>query len=270
VEGRNLLIEARFAERKLDRLPGLADELVRLNVDVIVTVTTPAAIAVKKATATIPIVMSGVADPVELGLVASLARPGGNATGVTNNPGSGFAGKQLQLLKEAAPAISRVAVIWNSSIPPEVRAFRGDMQTAAQALGLTLVSAEVQRAEGLADAFAAIGRERADALHVFPSTLNYTLSREIVEFATRHRLPSMFGGREFVEAGGLMCYWTSWSDLRRRTAVYVDRILKGTKPADLPVEEPSKFDFVVNLKTARALGLTIPPSVLVRADQVIE
>jgi putative ABC transport system substrate-binding protein len=269
VEGQNLVIEGRFAEQKLDRLPELAAELGRLNVDVIVTVTTPATLAANKAITTIPIVASGVASPVELGLVASLARPGGNVTGVTNNPGEGFTAKQVQLLKEVAPKVSRVAVIWNRGIAPEVLGF-GELEASAPALGLSVVSAEVRDSEEFPAVFARIAQERADAIFAFPSPLNHRHMKEIVDFSARHHMPTMFGEREFVEAGGLMSYWTSWPDVRRRTAVYVDKVLKGAKPADLPVEQPTKFELVINLKTARALGLTIPPSVLARADEVIE
>jgi putative ABC transport system substrate-binding protein len=269
VEGQNLVIEGRFAEQKLDRLPELAAELGRLNVDVIVTITTPAALAAKKAITAIPIVASGVASPVELGLVASLARPGGNVTGVTNNPGEGFTTKQVQLLKEAAPKVSRVAVIWNRGIAPEVRGF-GELEASAPALGLSVVSAEARDSEGFPAALARIAQERSDAIFAFPSPLNYRHMKEIVDFAARHHMPAMFGEREFVKAGGLMSYWTSWPDVRRRTAVYVDKVLKGAKPADLPVEQPTKFELVINMKTAKALGLTIPPSVLARADEIIE
>ncbi len=269
VEGQNIVIEGRFAERKLERLPDLAVELVNLKVDVIVTITTPAALAAKKATSTIPIVMAGSADPVELGLVASLARPGGNVTGVTNNPGSGFAGKQLQLLKEAAPTIRGVATIHNLSIPPEVRGW-AEVQDAARTLSLTVVSKDVRNSDEFDSAFAAIARERADALVVLPNSLNVAHNKLIVDFTTKNRLPSMFGDGNAVRAGGLMSYWTNWNDLRRRAAVYVGKILKGAKPTDLPVEQPTKFELVINLKTANVLGLKLPQSVLVRADEVIQ
>ena len=269
LEGQNIVIEGRFAERKLERLPDLAAELVRLKVDVIVTITTPAAQAAKNATATIPVVMAGSSNPVELGLVASLARPGGNVTGVTNNPGSGFSGKWLQLLKEAAPTIRRVARIHNLSIAPEVLGW-AEMQDAVRTLSLTLLSKDVRTAEDFDGAFAAIARERADALIVVPNSLNVTHTKRIVDFATKNRLPTMFGDGNAVKAGGFMSYWTNWADLRRRAAIYVDKILKGAKPAELPVEEPTKFELVINLRTAKALGLTIPPSILIRADEVIQ
>jgi putative ABC transport system substrate-binding protein len=269
LEGQNIVIEGRFAERKLERLPDLAAELVGLKVDVIVTITTPAAQAAKNATTTIPIVMAGSAQPVELGLVASLARPGGNVTGVTNNPGSGFTGKWLQLLKEAAPAIRRVATIHNLSIAPEARGW-AEMQEAAHTLSLSLLSKDVRTADDFDGAFAAIAREHADALIVLPNALNTAHTKRIVEFATQNRLPTMFGDGNAVKAGGFISYRTNWADLRRRAAVYVDKILKGAKPADLPVERPATFELVLNLKTAKALGLTIPQSVLIRADAVIQ
>ncbi len=269
LEGQNIVIESKSAERKLERLPDLAAELVRLKVDVIVTITTPAALAAKNATATIPVVMAGSSDPVELGLVASLARPGGNVTGVTNNPGSGFGGKWLQLLKEAAPKVSRVAALHNLSIPPEARGFPR-MQDAARVLNVALLSADVRGPNDFDRALAMITQEHADALIVVPNSLNGAHRKLIVGFATKHRLPTMFGDRNDVEAGGLMSYWTNWNDLRRRAAVYVDKILKGAKPADLPVEEPTRYELVINLKTAKALGLKIPQSVLIRADEVIQ
>jgi putative ABC transport system substrate-binding protein len=269
VEGQNIVIESRFAERKLDRLPDLAAELARLKVDVIVTITTPAALAAKQATSSIPIVMSGSAYPVELGLIASLARPGGNVTGLTNNPGSGFMGKWLQLLKETAPKISRVARIHDLSIPPEARGLP-ETQSAARALGLTVLSADVRGPNDFDQAFAMMTRERADALMVVPNSLNGAHTRVIVDFAVKNRLPSMFGDADSVKAGGLMSYWTNWDDLRRRTAGFVDKVLKGAKPADLPVEQPTRFDLVINLKTAKALGLTIPQSILLQADEVIQ
>ncbi|MCI0370059.1 MAG: ABC transporter substrate-binding protein [candidate division NC10 bacterium] len=269
LEGQNIVIEGRFAERKLERLPDLAADLVRLKVDVIVTITTPAAQAAKNATTTIPIVMAGSAQPVELGLVASLARPGGNVTGVTNNPGPGFTGKWLQLLKEAAPTIRRVATIHDLSIAPEVRGW-AEMQDAARILSLTLLSSDVRTSDDFDTAFTAIARERADALIVLPNFLNGAHTKRIVEFATKNRLPTMFGDGNAVKAGGFMSYWTNWGDLRRRAAIYVDKILKGAKPAELPVEEPTKFELVINLKTAKALGLALPQSILIRADQVIE
>jgi len=265
-EGRNLVIEWRSADRKAERLPNLAAELVRLNVDVIVTITTPAALAAKAATSTIPIVMAGSADPVGLGLVASLARPGGNVTGVTNSPSGVFSVKQLQLLKETAPRISRVATLMTSS-SFEATAL-SDMQAASAALGVTVVAFKVESPNQID--LDALGKLRADALYVFPNPINGKHTNAILAYAAENRLPAMYGEREYVEDGGLMSYWTDWVALRRRAADFVDRILKGAKPADLPVEDPIKFELVINLKTAKALGLTIPQSLLLRADEVIQ
>ena len=267
VEGQNLRIDIRAAKRESARLPALAAELVRLDVDVIVTITTPAAQAAKAATTTIPIVMAGSASPVELGLVASLARPGGNVTGVTNSTGEGFVPKQLQLLKEAAPKISRVAILM-TSFPFEKASFEG-MKTAGPALGVTPVSVVIDSANQ-PDVAAILTQARADALYVFPNSINRGHRATIAGFAAVNRLPTMYGERDSVEAGGLMSYWVNWLDLRRHAAVYVDKILKGAKPADLPVENPTKFELVINLKTAKALGLTIPQSLLLRADEVIQ
>jgi len=265
VEGQNLHLETRFADER-DRLPGLAADLVRLNMTVIVTMTTPAAQAAKAATATIPIVMAGSADPVFLGLVASLAHPGGNVTGVTNNPGPSFMEKHLQLLKEAAPSVSRVAILMMSH--PVEELYFNAMQAAGPALGLTPVSVIVDSPTQFD--VATLTRARPDALYVFPNTINGTHEKAILSFAATNRLPTMFVDRPPVEAGGLMSYYVNWLDLRRRAAVFVDRILKGANPADLPVEEPTTFALVINLKTAKALGLTIPQALLLRADEVIQ
>ena len=265
VEGRNLQIELRAADRQADRLPALAAELVRLDVDVIVTITTPAARAAKAATTTIPIVMAGSAAPVEEGLVASLARPGGNVTGVTNNPGQGFVVKQLQLLKEAAPRMSRVAILLTTDTV-ENRSLDA-MRAMETSLGVistpVIIDSPTQP-----DVAALLTRARADALYVFPNSINHAHGKTILDFATANRLPTMYGERESVEAGGLMSYWVNWLDLRRHAAVYVDKILKGAKPADLPVEDPTKFELVINLKTAKALGLTISQSLLLRAEVI--
>ena len=266
VEGQNLHLETRFADAERDRLPGLAADLVRLNMHVIVTITTPAARAAKAATTTIPIVMAGSADPVALGLVASLAHPGGNVTGVTNNPGPSFMVKQLQLLKEAAPKASRVAVL-RTSEEVEVLYFQA-MQAAGPAVGLTPVSVIVD-SPTLFDV-ATLTRARPDALWVAPNATNEAHMKAILSFAATDRLPTMFVDRPPVAAGGLMSYSVNWLDLRRRAAVFVDKILKGANPADLPVEEPTRFELVVNLTTAKALGLTIPQSVLIRADEVLQ
>jgi putative ABC transport system substrate-binding protein len=265
VEGRNLVIETRCAQGLSRRLPDLAAELVALNPDVIVTISTPAAIAARKATDHIPIVMAGSADPVGQGLVTSLSRPGGNVTGVTNSTGSDFPAKQLQLLKEAAPNIARVAVLMvNFSV--ELSSFE-TMRAAGPALGLTPIQFMF---EGAGDIdLAALTRLHPDALYVFPNSDNTRNYKAIVAHAAANRLPAMYCEREPVEAGGLMSYWTDWISLRRRAADYVDKIFKGAKPADLPVEDPTKFELVINLKTARMLGLAIPQSLLQRADEVI-
>jgi putative tryptophan/tyrosine transport system substrate-binding protein len=267
VEGRNIRIETRSADRQLDRLPALAMELVRLDVDVIVTITTPAAQAAKAATTTIPIVMAGSASPVALGLVASMARPGGNVTGVTNSPGSGFVPKQLQLLKEAAPKVSRIAIVM-TSFAVERSSFE-EIQAAGPTLGVMPVPVIVDNPTQ-PDVAALLTQSRADALYVFPNSINIAHAKTISNFAATNRLPTMYGEREAVEAGGLMSYWVNWLELRRHTADYVDKILKGAKAADLPVEDPTKFELVINLKTAKALGLAIPPSLLLRADEVIQ
>jgi putative ABC transport system substrate-binding protein len=269
VEGQHYTVEAKFADAKFERLPALAAELVARKVDIIVTVGTPTVRAAKDATTTIPIVMAGSADPVEHGLVASLAKPGGNVTGVTHSPGPEIAGKGLEFLKEAVPKMSRVAVLWDSSVVHEGPAVKVQ-EGVAQTLGVTLVSHDVKTLDELTAALTAIVRERADGLFVFPNFINGKHEDRILDFAATNRLPTMFQSDESVEAGGLMSYYTNWLDLRRRAATYVDKILKGAKPGELPVEQPTKFDLVINLKTARALGLTIPQSVLLRADKRIQ
>ena len=271
VEGRNLVIEARDAEGKLERLPALAAELVALKVDVIVTSGTPAALAAKQATRTLPIVFTAVADPVTSRLVTSLAQPGGNVTGLSVLAPE-LVGKCLEQLKQAMPAVSRVAVLWHPGAMTE----RTDKdmlkraEVAAQALGVRL---QVLEARGPADfdrAFTEMTRARADALAVLTSSMLFGERRRLVGLAAKNRLPAVYPWREGVDAGGLMAYGPDLGDLLRRVATYVDKILKGAKPADLPVEQPTKFELVINLKTAKALGLTIPPSLLQRADQVIE
>jgi len=239
---------------------------VGLKVDIIVTYGTPGCRAAKQATATIPIVMAGSADPVKRGLVASLARPGGNVTGVTNSPGPDFAGKLLQLLKETQPTISRVAVLMDSTNPAEVDGFKA-LEVAGRTLSAKVVLIEVTSPTQFDPT--AITRARADALYVSPTAVNWAHQAAIFNLAAKHRLPAIYGERDWVDAGGLMSYWTNWLELRRRAAVYVDKILKGAKPADLPVEEPTKYELIINLRTAKALGLTIPESVLVLADEVI-
>jgi len=266
VEGQNLVFERRSAEGKFERFTEIVAELVRLKTDVIVTVSTPLAQAAKQVTTMVPIVMARSDSPVEAGLVASLGRPGGNITGLTTNTGPEIEGKRLELLKDALPRISRVAYLrmktdWEGPAGESVKA-------AAKALNVTLLHAEHTPNE-YAGAFAVIARQRPDALFVASSAPHYAHRRVIVQFAVKNRLPGMYGWRELVEAGGLMSYGVSISDLFRRAAGYVDKILKGANPADLPIEQPTKFELVINLKTAKALGLTIPPSVLVRADEVI-
>ncbi len=270
VEGRNFVIEKRFGTTTTQEgLRILAAELVAIDVDVIVTDSTPAALAAKQATSTIPIVMAGSSDPVENGLVTSLAHPGGNVTGLTNNPGGGFVRKLIQLLKEAAPAVSRVGVLYDSTNRAESGAFAA-LQAAATAMGMTAVNGDVHDAEAIPEVLAAVLRAGANGLYVSPSALNARQRKFIADFALANRVPAIFGDKRYVSAGGLMSYWTDWNDLRRRSAAYVNQILKGAKPADLPIEQPTKFELVINLSTAKALGLTIPQSLLLRADEVIQ
>jgi putative ABC transport system substrate-binding protein len=267
IEGQNLIIEYRYAEGKLDRLPELAAELVRLKVDAIFVTSTSAVQAAKKATTTVPIVsVSG--DPVGLGLVASLARPGGNVTGLANLT-SELAGKRLELLKEVVPSVSRVAVLWNPVASSSALRMR-ETEAAAPSLGIKLQPVEVREANDFERAFSALKRERADALFPLRSPFISNHVKRIVELAAKNRVPGMYDASEFPEAGGLMSYGTMLPDLDRRAAVYVDKILKGAKPVDLPVEQPTKFELIINLKTAKQIGLTIPPNVLVRADKVIK
>jgi putative ABC transport system substrate-binding protein len=267
VEGRNITIEYRFAEGKADRLPELVAELIGLKVDILVIDGTAAIRAGQQATTTIPIIMAVSGDPVTSGFIASLARPGGNITGLSFMTPE-VSGKRLEFLKEAVPHLSRVAVLWSPASPGsplEVKA----TQTAAQALGLQLQSLEVQSADDFDTAFAALTREHADALIVISNPLLFGDRRRLAELAVQHRLPAMFHLREYAEVGGLMAYGPNSLEPFRRAATYVDKILKGAKPADLPVEQPTKFEFVINLKTAKALGLTIPPALLFQADEVI-
>jgi ABC-type uncharacterized transport system substrate-binding protein len=269
VEGQNIAIESRWAEGKYDRYPALAADLVRLKVDVIVAQGGAATQAVQQATRTIPIVMSIVLDPVGSGLVPSLARPGGNVTG-TSFMGPDLVGKQLQLLKEVVPKVSRVALLRNPANPASALGVR-EAEATARALGVRLQALEARNPQEIDSAFAAMTRERAGALVIFPDPIFGIQRRQIAELAAKRRLPAIHGGLpEYAEAGGLMVYSPNILDLKRRAATYVDKILKGAKPGDLPVEQPTKFEMVINLKTAKALGLTIPPSVLQRADQVIE
>jgi putative ABC transport system substrate-binding protein len=268
VEGQNIAIEFRFADGRLGRLPELAAELVRLKVDVIVTPGTPASMAAKKATSTIPIVFAGVADALGAGLVASVARPGGNATGLTSISAA-LGGKRLELLKVVAPKASRVAVLYNPADQSNVLVLT-QLQESSRALGLTLLPLAVRGPGEFAGAFASMTRERAQALFVAAGALTTEHRKPLVGLAGRSRIPAMWGERQFVEAGGLMSYAVNFYDEIRRAATYVDKILKGAKPADLPVEQPTMFELIINLKTAKALGLSIPPSLLSRADQIIE
>ena len=269
VEGRNIVFERRFAGGKQERLPDLAAELARLNVDVIVTGANPAIAAIKRATATIPVVMAVSRDPVGSGFIASLARPAGNITGLTNDPTPEIQGKSLELLKEAVPGASRVALLWNP-VPPGAETYRKVVESAARKLGVSLQAVEVRGRNEFEGAFAAMARERADGVVVLPDPVLFTARAQIVLLATRHRLPTVFHAREFVEIGGLVSYGPNIAQQFRRAASYVDKILKGAKPGDLPVEQPMTFELVINLKTAQALGLTIPPILRLRADHIIE
>jgi putative tryptophan/tyrosine transport system substrate-binding protein len=267
VEGKNIVIEYRNAEGKLDRLPDLAGELVRLKVDVIV-VTARAISAAKKASATIPIVFVGATDPVGSGVVSSLARPGGNITGLSVMVPD-LDGKRLELLKEAFPKVARVAFLWVRGGARANLALT-DMEAAAKALGLKLQSLEVRGLDDFESVFARAKRDGAQALITTPSALINTQQRQVLEFAAKNRLPAMYPESEFVEAGGLMSYAPNQADLFRRAADFVDKILKGTKPAEIPVEQPTKFEFAINLKAAKQIGLTIPPKVMAQADKVIK
>jgi len=270
VEGKNIAIESRFAENKPDRLPPMVDELVRLKVDVIVAGGTNDARAARNTTKTIPIVMAGIGiDPVEAGLVESLARPGGNVTGITNLS-TELGGKRLELLKEAAPKVARVAVLYDPAAPGSLRELKETLPVAAGALGLIVRSWEVRAADGFERVFAALRKDRSDGLYVAGGPLMGANGKRIADFALKSRLPSVYGDRGYVDAGGLMYYGADLADIYRRVAYFVDRILKGAQPADLPVEQPKKFELVINLKTAKQIGLTIPQSMLFRADKVIK
>jgi putative ABC transport system substrate-binding protein len=269
VEGQNIAIEYRYGDA--DALQSLANDLVRLNVDVIVAGGTPAAIAAKRATNTIPVVVANMADAVGDRLVVSLARPGGNVTGNTFL-GPELGPKRLQLLREVIPRVSRVAALQHPGVYGErtMRDMLKELEKTARTIGVELQVVGANSPNDFENAFAEMGKGHAAALIVFPSPMFYTEHRLLVDFAAKHRLPAIYVFREAVDVGGLMAYGASIPDLFRRAAAYVDRILKGAKPADLPVEQPTKFELVINLKTAKALGLTIPPSLLQRADQVIE
>jgi putative tryptophan/tyrosine transport system substrate-binding protein len=272
IEGQNIAIEYRYSEGKVNRFPELAAELVRLKVDIIlVSGGDRLILAAKNATTTIPIVMTGGGlDPVEAGLVESLARPGGNVTGITNLTGE-LGGKRLELLKEAVPKLARVAVLYDPTGPSNVREVKEVLPVAARALRLTIQPWEVRAADGFEKVFAALSKQRPDGIYVAGGgPIMVTNQKRIADFALKNRLPSMYSNRVAVDAGGLMYYGADLADSYRRVAYFVDRILKGAKPADLPVEQPTKFEFVINLKTAKQIGVTIPQSMLYRADRVIK
>jgi putative tryptophan/tyrosine transport system substrate-binding protein len=268
VENQNLVVERRYAEGKIDRLPDLAAELVQLKVDVIFTVSTPGVQAAQKATRTIPIVFVGVSDPVGSGVVPSLARPGANVTGVSTQS-LDLPGKGLQLLKELMPRARRVAVLWNPSNRASAEAL-AEAERHAPSLNVKIMPVGIPSPADIETALVAITQDRPDALQVQATAPMFELRRRIMEFAASNRVPTVSFQREMAESGGLMSYGPSQVDMYRRVAAYVDKILKGAKPSDLPIEQPTKFELVINLKTAKALGLTIPPSLLGRADEVIQ
>jgi len=268
VEGRNLVVERRFAAFKYDRLPDLAAELVRLKPDVLVTGGNPGIAALRQATATVPIVMAWASDPVGAGLVTSLARPGGNITGLTLGTGPEFITKELQILSEVVPKLSRVAIVREAY--RRGAAETAALESAARKLGLTILFADVRTTSDIEGAFATITRSRAGAILILGGNTTWASRQQLADLAVQHRLPGICLFRGYAEAGLLLTYGPNREDLNRRAAAYTDKILKGARPADLPVAEPTKFELVINLKTAKALGLTIPPSLLLRADQVIE
>ncbi len=268
IEGQNIIIEERYAKGRAEPLPDLAANLVRLKVDVIFATSTVAVLAAKKATATIPIVMRSTVDPVEAGFVASLARPGGNITGLVNFEPE-LHGKQLELLKEAVPTVTQVAVLRNP-VSKAAASHLKETRAAARALGQQLQVLDVRGPEEFESAFSAMIKERSGALSVLVDPLFWSHLQRIADLATKSRLPAVYQRREFAEAGGLMSYGANLRDAFRRAATYVDKVLKGAKAADLPVEQATKFELVINLKTAKALGITIPQSVLIRADEVIQ
>jgi ABC-type uncharacterized transport system substrate-binding protein len=267
VEGHNILVEGRFYGDQTERLPALAAELVRLKVDVIVAGAAPAPEAAQRATSTIPIVMANHNDPVGSGLAVSLAKPGKNVTGLSTLAPE-LVGKRLQLLKEAVPGISRVAALWNPTVTTQAHELR-EAGVAARSLKVQLQVLEARAPSDFAGAFSAMTKDRAGGVLVLTSSMFYAERTRIAELAAQNRLPAIYGVKEFAEAGGLMTYGINLHESFRRAATYVDKILKGAKPADLPVEQPTKFELVINLKTAKALGLTVPPSLLARADEVI-
>jgi len=270
IEGQNIALEYRYAEGKRDRAPELAAELVRLKVDIILVAGGLTWIrAAKNATKTIPIIMTGAgSDPVEAGLIDSLARPGGNLTGITQGSHE-LGGKRLELLKDAVPKLARVAVLYQPS-PSDVRELKEVLPAAARALGLSLQPWEVRGADGFEKVFAALNKQRPDGLYMLAGRLMSRIQKQIIGFTLKSRLPSIYTSRELVDAGGLMYYGSDQAERYRRVAYYIDRILKGAKPADLPVEQPTKFELVINLKTAKQIGLTIPQWTLMKADRVIQ
>jgi putative ABC transport system substrate-binding protein len=268
IEGRNIAIDYRYARGQVERLPELAAELVRLNPDVIVAPYTPAALAAKRATRTIPIVFAAVADAVGAGLIANLGQPGGNITGLTST-GAELGGKRLELLKQVISTASRVAVLYNPADRSNVLVLK-ELQESAPSLGLTLQPLAIREPGDFEGAFSAMARDRTHAMFGVPGVLTYAHKEVLVGLAAKHRLPAMWGHRQFVDAGGLMSYAVNFYEQIRQAAAYVDKILKGAKPGDLPVEQPTRYELVINLETARALGLTIPPSLLLQADQVLE
>jgi ABC-type uncharacterized transport system substrate-binding protein len=268
VEGKNFTIEYQSADGKLNQLPALAAELVRLKVDVIIAAGTPAAVAAKSATKTIPIIITGGTDPVATGLVPSLARPGGNITGVTIM-NEELVGKRLELLKETSPKVSRLGVLWNSTNPGAAVVFKRT-QSAAQELSLSLQSIDVQTVNDLQGAFDAITKSGVNGLVLLAASPISNNLKPVAELAVKNRLPSIYDRSDFVEAGGLMSYGPNVPDMSHRAATYVDKVLKGANPGDLPIERPTKFEFMINLKVAKQIGLTIPQSILYRADKVIK
>ena len=267
-EGRNIVIEYRWADGQYERFPALVAELIAAKVDVIVTAGTPAALAVKKTTTTVPLVMVAVGDPVGTGLVPSLARPGGNLTGLSS-VAPDLEGKRLELLREVVPALSHVAMFINSLNPFHVSSMR-QARAAAQAMGIKLQLHDIRKSEDLDDAFAAIRKERPDALLILADRVFLHNRQRMMDFTEEQRLPNVNAYEELVEAGGLMSYGPSYEHMHKRAAIYVDKILKGAKPSDLPIEQPTKFMFIINLKAAKALGVTVPPQLLNLADKVIE
>jgi ABC-type uncharacterized transport system substrate-binding protein len=268
IEGKNVVFERRYAENRLEQLPELAADLVRLKVDVIAAAGTLAPLAAKRATTTIPIVMTAAGDPLGSGLVASLARPGGNVTGMSlMAPDLG--GKRLELLKKVLPQLTRVAILWNAANPYSALVFK-ETQSAAHTLGIEVQSLEVRGPDDFNDAFKATRRQHLGALITIEDPLTVSHRKRIVDFASAQQLPSLHGVREFVAVGGLISYGASLADLFRRAAYFVDKIFKGAKPGDMPVQQPTKFEFVINLKTAKTLGLQFPPNLLALADEVIE